>query len=82
MGFGGREVEQVRLIREAVGPAMDVMCDINQRWRVEQAIEIGKRVEDAGVGLSWLEDPTVQDDTPGWRGSLRAGHPGRPGEYP
>src|SRR6516164_569356 len=37
-----REVEQGRLIREAVGPNMDLMCDINQRWRVEQAIDIGK----------------------------------------
>ena len=46
-----REVEQARLIREAVGPDMDLMCDINQRWRVEQAIDIGRRVEDAGVGL-------------------------------
>ena len=39
-----REVEQARLIREAVGPDMDLMCDINQRWRPEQAIDIGKRV--------------------------------------
>ena len=60
-----REVEQARLIREAVGPDMDLMCDINQRWRVEQAIDIGKRVEDAGVGLYWLEDVTAADDFPG-----------------
>ena len=60
-----REVEQARLIREAVGPDMDLMCDINQRWRVEQAIDIGKRVEDAGVGLYWLEDVTTHDDYPG-----------------
>src|ERR1700726_969709 len=60
-----REVEQARLIREAVGPDMDLMCDINQRWRVEQAIDIGKRVEDAGVGLFWLEDVTTADDYPG-----------------
>src|SRR5229473_625860 len=51
-----REVEQARLIRQAVGPDMDLMCDINQRWRPEQAIDIGRRVEDAGVGLFWLED--------------------------
>ena len=31
---------------------MDLMCDINQRWRPEQAIDIGKRVEDAGSGCS------------------------------
>src|SRR5271155_5585173 len=60
-----REVEQARLIREAVGPDMDLMCDINQRWRVEQAIDIGKRVEDAGVGLFWLEDVTAHDDYAG-----------------
>ncbi|HEY2135172.1 MAG TPA: hypothetical protein VGH49_04750, partial [Xanthobacteraceae bacterium] len=34
----------------------------NQRWRVEQAIDIGHRVEDAGVGLFWLEDVTTADD--------------------
>src|SRR5436190_21221665 len=60
-----REVEQARLIREAVGPGMDLMCDINQRWRPEQAIDIGRRVEDAGVGLFWLEDVTTADDFPG-----------------
>jgi L-alanine-DL-glutamate epimerase-like enolase superfamily enzyme len=41
------------------------MCDINQRWRVEQAIDIGRRVEDAGVGLFWLEDVTAHDDYAG-----------------
>jgi L-talarate/galactarate dehydratase len=60
-----REVEQARLIREAVGPDMDLMCDINQRWRPEQAIDIGKRVEEAGVGLFWLEDVTTHDDYAG-----------------
>jgi len=60
-----REVEQARLIREAVGPDMDLMCDINQRWRPEQAVDIGRRVEDAGVGLFWLEDVTTADDFAG-----------------
>src|SRR5258707_1093534 len=60
-----REVEQARLIREAVGPDMDLMCNINQRWRPEQAIDIGRRVEEAGIGLFWLEDVTMHDDYPG-----------------
>src|SRR5947207_5039543 len=60
-----REVEQARLIREACGPDMDLMCDINQRWRPEQAIDIGRRVEDSGVGLFWLEDVTTHDDYAG-----------------
>jgi L-alanine-DL-glutamate epimerase-like enolase superfamily enzyme len=59
------EVERMRRVREAIGPDIRLMCDINQRWRPEQAIDIGKRVEDAGVGLFWLEDVTTHDDYAG-----------------
>ncbi len=58
-----KEVERARLIRETVGPDIDLMCDINQRWSVNQAIEIGKQVEK--VGFYWLEDVTAPDDYPG-----------------
>src|SRR5260221_11539734 len=57
------EVRRVRVVREAIGPDIKLMCDINQRWRPEQAIDIGSRVED--VGLFWLEDVTTADDYPG-----------------
>lgn len=60
-----KEVERMRRVREAIGPEIDLMCDINQRWRPEQAIDIGRRVEDAGVGLFWLEDVTTHDDYAG-----------------
>ena len=60
-----REVARARLVREAVGPEMVLMCDINQRRRVDQAIDIGRRLEDAGIGLFWLEDVTAADDFPG-----------------
>jgi len=60
-----KEVERAVKIREALGPDIKLMCDINQRWRPEQAIDIGKRVEDAGVGLFWLEDVTAHDDYAG-----------------
>ncbi len=39
------------------------MADINQRWRVEQAIAIGRRLEE--LGLAWLEDVTSAEDFPG-----------------
>ncbi len=60
-----KEVERMVRVREAIGPEIDLMCDINQRWRPEQAIDIGRRVEDAGVGLFWLEDATTADDYAG-----------------
>ena len=57
------EVRRVQLVREAIGPDIKLMCDINQRWRPEQAIDIGSRAED--VGLFWLEDVTTADDYQG-----------------
>lgn len=57
------EIRRVTLVREAIGPDLKLMCDINQRWRPEQAIDIGHRVED--VGLFWLEDVTTHDDYQG-----------------
>ncbi|HVO93978.1 MAG TPA: mandelate racemase/muconate lactonizing enzyme family protein [Terriglobales bacterium] len=61
-----KEVERARLVRQAVGPHIDLMCDINQRWSVHQAIDIGRRVED--VHFFWLEDVSVHDD---YRGLAR-----------
>jgi L-alanine-DL-glutamate epimerase-like enolase superfamily enzyme len=58
-----REVERARLIRDAIGPDIDLMCDINQRWSAHQAIGIGRRIED--VHLYWLEDVTAHDDYAG-----------------
>src|SRR6202171_5274814 len=58
-----QEVERIRLIRDAVGPDVNLMVDISQRWSVAEAISIGRRVE--GFGLGWLEDPTTCDDYQG-----------------
>ncbi|MGH8662162.1 MAG: mandelate racemase/muconate lactonizing enzyme family protein [Burkholderiales bacterium] len=57
------EVDRIRKVRESIGPDIDLMCDINQRWRMEQAIDIGSRIED--VRLAWLEDVTTADDYQG-----------------
>jgi L-talarate/galactarate dehydratase len=65
-----REVERVRLIREGIGPNVDLMCDINQRWSVHEAIDIGHRIED--YHLFWLEDVTAHDDYPGLAHVTRA----------
>jgi len=58
-----QEIERIRVVRNAVGPDIALMVDINQRWSVAEAIAIATRVED--VGLAWLEDPTVATDHQG-----------------
>jgi L-talarate/galactarate dehydratase len=58
-----REVERIRVLRESIGEDIELMCDINQLWNVNQAIEIGRRVEP--YHLFWLEDVVAHDDFPG-----------------
>ncbi len=57
------EVDRIRRIREAIGPDIRLMCDINQRWRVDEATSIGRRLEP--FHLHWLEDVCVHDDYAG-----------------
>ena len=58
-----KEVARIRVLREAVGDDIDLMCDINQLWNVNQAIDIGQRVEQ--YHLLWLEDVVARDDYQG-----------------
>ena len=58
-----RELERVRLIRDGIGPEIDLMCDINQLWNVNQAIDMGRRLEP--FDLFWLEDVVAHDDFQG-----------------
>src|SRR3989442_4721472 len=59
---GGASVERLRVMREAIGPDLDLMCDIHQLWSVNQAIEIGRRIQP--YHLYWLEKPTAPSDYP------------------
>jgi L-alanine-DL-glutamate epimerase-like enolase superfamily enzyme len=56
-------IERVRVMRENIGPDVDLMCDINQLWTVPHAIRVGHRVEE--YDLFWLEDPVAHDDFDG-----------------
>jgi L-alanine-DL-glutamate epimerase-like enolase superfamily enzyme len=58
-----RDIERIRVLREGIGADIDLMCDINQLWDVNQAIEAGKRVEE--YHLFWLEDVVAHDDYQG-----------------
>ena len=57
------EVDRIRRVREAIGPDIRLMCDINQRWNVFEAFSIGERIEP--YHLHWLEDVTDCDDYAG-----------------
>ena len=62
----GRELERIKVLRDGIGDDIDLMCDINQLWSVNQAIDIGKRLEDEDYHLFWLEDVVEHDDYQGF----------------
>ncbi len=57
------EIARMETMRNAVGPDVDLMIDINQGWDVNRAIRIGREM--AKYGIYWLEDPTTFDDFAG-----------------
>ena len=64
--------ERVKHVREAVGPDVKLMVDVNGSWDVDTAIQQLKRWERYDV--YWLEEPVPPEDIPGYvRIRARAG---------
>jgi D-galactarolactone cycloisomerase len=56
VGFGvGRDVNNLRMLREIVGPTRRLMVDANQAWTLAQALEIAPLLSPFNLG--WLEEP-------------------------
>src|SRR5690606_7642773 len=49
------EVEPTRAAREAVGPSVPIMLDVNCPWSVQEALRMARRLEP--LELLWLEEP-------------------------
>ena len=49
------DIASVAAAREVAGPDVDLMLDTNCPWTVEQAIDVGRRLEP--YALRWLEEP-------------------------
>ena len=60
-----QDVENVRAMREAVGPGIDVMIDVNMGWDAATAITMGRKFKECGI--YWLEEPVPADDFAGYQ---------------
>jgi L-talarate/galactarate dehydratase len=58
-------VERTRVLREAVGPDIDLHVDMNESWTVNQTVRIGREL--AAYNLAWIEDPVPHEDYEGLR---------------
>jgi len=58
------DLDNVRRMREVLGPDIAIMIDVNMGWTADIAIEMGRKFQDYGV--YWLEEPVVPDDFAGY----------------
>ena len=52
-------------VREALGPDIDIMIDVNMGWDAATAIEMGRKFEQ--YDIYWLEEPVPADDFAGYQ---------------
>ena len=57
------DVERVKEVRNAIGPDIELMADINQALEPKQAIQLGKKLEE--YDLLWLEEPVASNNREG-----------------
>jgi L-alanine-DL-glutamate epimerase-like enolase superfamily enzyme len=58
------DLDNVRRMREAVGPDVNIMIDVNMGWSADTAILMGRKFEEYDV--YWLEEPVLPDDYAGY----------------
>ncbi len=54
----------VKVVRDAIGPDVDLMADAYMGWTAQYAIEMIRMVAD--LGLAWVEEPVIPDDIEGY----------------
>jgi L-alanine-DL-glutamate epimerase-like enolase superfamily enzyme len=59
-----QDVANVRDMRGALGDGVEIMVDVNQGWTADEAIEVGRRLDEHR--LHWLEEPVMADDFAGY----------------
>jgi L-alanine-DL-glutamate epimerase-like enolase superfamily enzyme len=58
------DLTNVRRMREAVGPEIEIMIDVNMGWTADVALQMGRKFQDYDV--YWLEEPVPAEDFAGY----------------
>ncbi|WP_299551004.1 enolase C-terminal domain-like protein [uncultured Tateyamaria sp.] len=62
-----KDVAALRVVREMIGPERRLMLDYNQAFRAPEAIARIRALEEAGLDLTWVEEPVPAEDLAGYR---------------
>jgi L-alanine-DL-glutamate epimerase-like enolase superfamily enzyme len=53
-------------VRQVIGPDVELAADAYIGWDAQYAIRMIRMLEDAGMELSWVEEPVLPDDIRGY----------------
>jgi len=56
---------RIEAVRNALGPTVRIMTDVNGRWNLPQALQTARRM--AEFDITWIEEPIYFDDIEGHR---------------
>ncbi|MEU6429325.1 dipeptide epimerase [Microbispora sp. NPDC046973] len=59
------DVDRVTAVRQAVGPEVRIRLDANQGWTPREAVRVIRALEDAGMGVEFVEQPVAYRDVEG-----------------
>ena len=59
-----QDAENATRMRDALGPQIDIMTDANMAWSADEAILIGRKLEE--LDFYWLEEPVACEDFKGY----------------
>lgn len=59
------DLKRMKAIREAVGYDVDLRIDANQGWKPKEAVNILRKMEDAGLNIEFVEQPVIAYDLEG-----------------
>jgi len=54
------DLERVKLVRDAIGPKVDLALDVNNGWSLKTAIRMAEKLEE--YDIYWLEEPILADE--------------------
>ncbi len=60
-----RDMERMKGIRRAVGYNVNIRIDANQGWKPKEAVNILRKMEDAGLQIEFVEQPVSAQDIDG-----------------
>jgi L-alanine-DL-glutamate epimerase-like enolase superfamily enzyme len=57
------DIERITKVKEAIGPQIKILTDVNQKWTAYQAIQYGSALD--RLELGWIEEPISNTDYEG-----------------